>query len=95
MLQSPTLLALVIVLTSTSGFLQEEDPRTLAQRIALPKLERAELALWREHVRPSTEELGYEAIPWGSEFAEGVKRSSEEGKPLLFWAMNGHPLGCT
>jgi len=62
---------------------------------ALPELVHADIARWREHVRPSAEELGFEALPWIPSFSEGLKAASAQGRPLLFWAMNGHPLGCT
>lgn len=66
-----------------------------AQAIELPALEVSELAAWRAHIRPQAEEVAYESIPWLSEFSEGLQAASDEGKPLLFWAMNGHPLGTT
>jgi hypothetical protein len=34
-------------------------------------------------------------MPWLLTFGEGMLAASEQEKPLLFWAMNGHPLGCT
>lgn len=62
---------------------------------ALLELEPAQLEAWREHVRPDAAELAFEALPWIPSFSEGLERADEEGRPLLFWAMNGHPLGCT
>ena len=58
-------------------------------------IEPADLPRWREHLRPAASEIAYEAIPWLSTFAEGVRAADAARKPLLFWAMNGHPLGCT
>ena len=55
----------------------------------------ADMAAWRAHVRPTGKELAFESLDWIPEFARGLEVASEEGKPLLFWAMNGHPLGCT
>ena len=59
------------------------------------ELTQASIDAIRELVLPTAEELSYERIPWIPSFAEGIHRASEEGRPLLFWAMNGHPLGCT
>ena len=28
-------------------------------------------------------------------YAEGVAAAQSQRRPLLLWAMNGHPLGCT
>ena len=57
--------------------------------------EEREQARWREHVRPRGEEVSFEQIDWIPDFAGGIRASSEQQRPLLFWAMNGHPLGCT
>ncbi len=72
-----------------------EDPAAIARRIPLPELRVDELDRWREHLQPRAKELAFEEIPWLSDFAAGLKASEAQGKPLLFWAMNGHPLGCT
>jgi len=34
-------------------------------------------------------------IPWETDLAAARARSSREGRPLLMWVMDGHPLGCT
>ena len=61
----------------------------------LPELRAADLAAWRAHVRPAAAEIAFEEIEWMDDFALGIRASEREQKPLLFWAMNGHPLGCT
>ena len=71
-----------------------QDAGTLAGG-PVPDLRTEDLAAWRERIRPAPEELTWDTIPWLASFGDGVRRASEEGRPLLFWAMNGHPLGCT
>ena len=61
----------------------------------VPELRLEDLELWRQRIHPAPGERSYEVIPWLPTFADGVRRANEERKPLLFWAMNGHPLGCT
>ena len=34
-------------------------------------------------------------IPWETDLGEARRRAAREGKPLLMWVMDGHPLGCT
>jgi hypothetical protein len=34
-------------------------------------------------------------IPWETDLAAARARSAREGRPLLMWVMDGHPLGCT
>jgi hypothetical protein len=47
---------------------------------------------WRDHVLPRNWELSYRRIPWRSSFWEAVIEAQEKDKPILLWAMNGHPL---
>lgn len=67
----------------------------LARKLSLPELSQLDLPRWRTFIRPTEKELGYEGIRWLPDLASGIRRSEAEQKPLLFWAMNGHPLGCT
>lgn len=46
-------------------------------------------------IRPSDEELSFESIGWKPTFWEAVTEAQATGKPILLWAMNGHPLACT
>ena len=50
---------------------------------------------WRKHILPDTGELAWQQIPWATTFKDGIVAADAAGKPLLFWTMNGHPLGCT
>lgn len=50
---------------------------------------------WREYVRPSEAETRWERVPWRAEFWGAVVEATEQKKPILLWAMNGHPLACT
>lgn len=52
-------------------------------------------AAWRKHILPDTGELAWQQIPWATTFKDGIVAADAAGKPLLFWTMNGHPLGCT
>lgn len=81
---SPVFLALLLVFSP-----QRDSP---AER---PALVRTDLPRWRTHLRPGADEMAYLEIDWISSFEEGLVRASAEARPLLFWAMNGHPLGCT
>ena len=69
--------------------------REASKAVELPAADIAALEAWRDNVRPAESERRWDEIPWVTTFSEGVRRADTEGKPLLFWAMNGHPLGCT
>jgi hypothetical protein len=34
-------------------------------------------------------------IPWMTSLWDARKKAAAEGKPILLWEMDGHPLGCT
>jgi hypothetical protein len=44
---------------------------------------------------PAADELEWRSIPWRAELHSALVEASEAGKPVLLWAMNGHPLGQT
>ena len=48
--------------------------------------------VWREHVLPRSWELNYQKIGWRTSFWEAIVEANEKDKPILMWAMNGHPL---
>jgi hypothetical protein len=49
----------------------------------------------RDHVLPSKEELAWQSIAWRPTLWDGVIDAHKEKKPILLWAMNGHPLALT
>ena len=50
---------------------------------------------WRDFIVPTEKDLAWTRIPWRTSFQQGLIESIEKHKPMLLWAMNGHPLGCT
>jgi len=64
----------------------------LAQQPALTTENRAE---WMAAVEPDATETAYRAIAWRNQFWPAVQEARALGRPILFWTMNGHPLGCT
>jgi hypothetical protein len=63
---------------------------------AIPVLPAEPGAFARLHqaIKPRPEELRWMQIPWETDLWEARRRAHEAGKPILLWAMNGHPLGC-
>jgi len=56
------------------------------------ELTEANYAKWRDHVLPLNWELSYRKIPWRTSFWDAVIEAQARDKPILLWAMNGHPL---
>ncbi len=53
------------------------------------------LAEWRDRIRPKSAELCFVTVPWLPTLWDGVIAAQQQDKPILLWAMNGHPLACT
>lgn len=50
---------------------------------------------WMAAIEPNATELAYQQVEWRTAFWPAVQEARELGRPILFWTMNGHPLGCT
>ena len=50
---------------------------------------------WRDFILPKPSECKWKEIEWRPIFGEGLREATEQDRPMLIWAMNGHPLGCT
>jgi len=86
--------ALLLYLVLPQGPTQTEaatDPVSLA----MTTLRAMDLEAWQKTIEPAAADLSFLEIPWLPTFAEGVLAADAQGVPLLFWAMNGHPLACT
>jgi hypothetical protein len=50
-------------------------------------------ALHREVVPAG--EAAWQEVPWRLDLDAARSEAEATGRPLFFWAMNGHPCGCT
>lgn len=60
-----------------------------------PSVHERALAEWRAAIAPSDAEREWTTIGWRPSFWQAVLEANRTDKPVLLWAMNGHPLGCT
>lgn len=60
-----------------------------------PKLTKRSYERLRDYVLPDEREEAWRKIDWKSTFWDAVIEAQREEKPILLWAMNGHPLGHT
>ena len=65
-----------------------------AARADGPGLSDAEYNSALKAVRPAAGEDRYAQIPWQTSLWEARRTAAKEGKPILLWEMDGHPLGC-
>lgn len=86
-MSKPLLLAL---LSFPAAALTQQPPP-----IQAPTPTAATHARWLEFLLPDATETAYRAVAWRTQFWPAVQEAKQLGRPILFWAMNGHPLGCT
>jgi len=87
--------ALFLLALQSSAGADWQHAREAALELPIPAVTVENLEDWRRAILPRAGERDWESIPWITSFAEGIRRADAEQRPLLFWAMNGHPLGCT
>ena len=58
-------------------------------------IEARSIDAWQSLILPDQKQEAWAEIPWRATFWEAVLEAERARKPVLFWAMNGHPLGCT
>ena len=46
-------------------------------------------------IKPHKGETKWEQIPWTTDLWAARGLAAAQGKPILLWEMDGHPLGCT
>jgi hypothetical protein len=46
-------------------------------------------------IKPGPGEDRWASIPWLSDLWQARRLAARQGKPILLWEMDGHPLGCT
>ncbi len=66
-----------------------------AVTLQVPEPSAENFAQWRDHIRPKASELAFEDCSWKPTFWEAVVEGQARAKPILLWAMNGHPMACT
>jgi hypothetical protein len=49
----------------------------------------------RALIKPDAGEDRWAQIPWLTDLWQARKLAAQQGKPILLWEMDGHPLGCT
>jgi hypothetical protein len=50
---------------------------------------------WYSSILPQKSELTWRTVGWRGTLGEAWIEAQQKDMPILLWAMNGHPLGCT
>jgi len=65
-----------------------------ARACAAPPLSDEAAARLRKVIRPAEGEDPFDTIPWETSLWDARAKAAADGKPVLLWEMDGHPLGC-
>ena len=88
-------LCAMIPILGTVAYLTRSAPQSPETPPSLPALTEENFARWRDFIRPKPAERRWQEIPWQSSLWEAARDAQKQDKPVLLWAMNGHPLACT
>ncbi len=89
------LLSVSLVIASINLFGEEKGVLEEASSKTKYELTGQTFKKWIDEILPKPEELSWKKIHWRPSFWAAVVEAQETEKPILLWAMNGHPLGCT
>ena len=89
-----TRLSLAVVgLLLAGGFFLFRELQTQAAPIA-EQLSDKDATDARKVILPRKGEDEFARIPWLTSIWDARIQAAKEGKPILLWEMDGHPLGC-
>jgi len=93
MRRAPTLLVLCSWLSGQQA--TGQGPDNLPAPASPAAAAADEFAARLQRIRPAADELAFLAVPWRTELRTALVDGDAQDKPVLLWAMNGHPLGQT
>ena len=64
-------------------------------RLSGPALTTDTLDRWFQCIRPNSREAAFARVGFFTTLWEAVLEANRHQKPILLWAMNGHPMACT
>ena len=80
------ILLVTAVLLPAAGWSAADPPGELTDKT---------FAEWCDRIRPKNDDQCFKTVNWLPTFWDGVMAAQKADKPILLWAMNGHPLACT
>jgi len=80
--------------TSLLGFCAWGAETSLAAK-SLTTADAAKFRQLHALIKPKAAEQNWIRIPWMTGLWDARERAATQGKPILLWEMDGHPLGCT
>ncbi len=81
------------VLASVLGLICGALPLSASR--AAEAIKSTDFAELHKLIQPSEKESAWLSINWHTDLWKAREKAAAEGKPILLWEMDGHPLGCT
>jgi len=69
--------------------------RTGSAQDGPPVLDEKNFKSWVDFIRATPDELKWERLGWRPELGAAAVEAKALQRPILLWAMNGHPCGLT
>ena len=82
------LFSLLIVCVFAAAGLSQDDEVDSAEGLA-------EKEFTQLHAQLHPKDQTWKSIPWRTSLLDAQRTAVKQQKPILIWAMDGHPLGCT
>ena len=77
---------LLTLLAAARAGLEQDGP---------PILDEKNIKTWVDFIRAQPDELKWEKLGWRPELGAAAAEAKALQRPILLWAMNGHPCGLT
>jgi len=77
---------LFLVLAAATNAVAQDGP---------PVLDEKSYKSWIDFIRATPDELKWEKLGWRPELGAAAQEAKALQRPILLWAMNGHPCGLT
>ncbi len=94
-MHTPTIFLSSLILTAVAaGIARSADkPEQPARSNVRDSLTAAEFARFHALIKPKPG--GFDEVPWLTSLWQARQKAAAEGKPILLWVGDGHPLGWT
>ncbi|MCW8132384.1 MAG: hypothetical protein KIS92_18700 [Planctomycetota bacterium] len=68
-----------------------KEQSTYTENMTAPEVSETSLRKLADMIRPTEAESSWKKVGWRTNFWAAVQEAKELQRPILLWAMNGHP----
>jgi len=89
-----TLLLTGLAVVAIGGFTMWPAAAPISATPVPEQMTAERMAALQKVIRPCEGEDAFDKIAWLTTIYDARVKAAKEGKPILLWEMDGHPLGC-